>query len=136
MSLPNSENYPDDPDLLPPARRRRAHRLLAPLDADERAATIDRLASRTSPSYDFFVFSFIAGIFIGIGFFLDSSVILLIGAIFAPLMSPVVGMALGTIIGSYKFFFRSLLGLLIGCVLVFLGSAMVNRWQILQKRRF
>lgn len=126
MSLPNSENYPDDPDLLPPARRRRAHRLLAPLDADERTAALDRLASRTSPSYDFFIFSFIAGILLGIGLFLDSPVILLIGAIFAPLMLPVVGMALGTIIGSYKFFFRSLLGLLIGSVLVFLGSALVG----------
>jgi hypothetical protein len=38
MTLPNSEQFPDDPDSLPPARRRRARRLLAPLNADERAA--------------------------------------------------------------------------------------------------
>jgi hypothetical protein len=41
-------------------------------------------------------------------------------------MAPAVGVALGTIIGSYKFFFRSLIGLLIGGTLVFLGSALVG----------
>ena len=66
MSLPKSENFPDDPDLLPPARRRGARRLLAPLDADERAATIDHMAHRTSPSFDFFLFSLVAGVFFGI----------------------------------------------------------------------
>lgn len=126
MSLPKSENFPDDPNLLPPARRRRARRLLAPLDADERAATIDHLARRTSPSFDFFLFSLIAGLLFGIGLLFDSSVLLVIGAIIAPLMAPAVGVAFGTIIGSYKFFFRSLIGLLIGCVLVFLGSALVG----------
>lgn len=126
MSLPKSENFPDDPDLLPPARRRRARRLLAPLDADERAATLDHLAHRTSPSFDFFLFSLVAGLFFGIALLFDSSVLLVAGAIFAPLMAPAVGMALGTIIGSYKFFFRSLVGLLIGSALVFLGSALVG----------
>ena len=126
MSLPNSENFPDDPNLLPPARRRRARRLLAPLDADERAATLDRLAHRTSPSFDFFLFSFIAGLFFGIGLLFDSSVLLVLGAVFAPLMAPAVGIALGTIIGSYRFFARSLIGLLIGILLVFMGSALVG----------
>jgi hypothetical protein len=41
-------------------------------------------------------------------------------------MAPAVGVALGTIIGSYKFFFRSLTGLIIGSLLVFLGSALVG----------
>ena len=126
MSLPNSENFPDDPNLLPPARRRRARRLLAPLDADERAATLDRLAHRTSPSFDFFLFSFIAGLFFGIGLLFDSSVLQVLGAVFAPLMAPAVGIALGTIIGSYRFFARSLIGLLIGILLVFMGSALVG----------
>lgn len=126
MSLPKSENFPDDPDLLPPARRRRARRLLAPLDADERAATIDHLARRTSPSFDFFLFSLVAGVFFGIGLLFDSPILLVLGAIFAPLMAPAVGVALGTIIGSYKFFFRSLIGLLIGSALVFIGSALIG----------
>ena len=126
MSLPKSENFPDDPDLLPPARRRRARRLLAPLDADERAATLDRLAHRTSPSFDFFLFSLVVGLLFGVALLFDSPVLLVLAAIFAPLMAPAVGVALGTIVGSYKFFFRSLTGLLIGIVLVFMGSALVG----------
>ena len=61
MSLPKTESFPDDPDLMPPARRRRARRLLAPLEADERAATIDHLARRSSPTFDFFIFSALLG---------------------------------------------------------------------------
>ena len=134
MSLPKSENFPDDPDLMPPARRRRARRLLAPLDANERAAALDQLAHRTSPSFDFFLFSLVSGLLFGIGLWFNSPILLVLGAIFTPLMAPAVGIALGTIIGSYRFFFRSLLGWLIGSVLVFMGSAgiglLARRWGV------
>ena len=119
MSLPKSEYIPDDPDLLPPARRRRARRLLAPLEADERAVILDQLRRRTSPSFDFFLFSILSGIIFVIGLMLDSPIVLLLGAIFAPLMAPVIGLSLGTAAGSYKFFFRSLVAFAIGSVMVF-----------------
>lgn len=116
----NSELTPDDPNRLPPARRRRARRLLAPLDADERAAFIDVLASRASPSFDFFLFSLLAGGVIAVGFLLDNAALLMLGGLTAPLMAPAVGLSLGTVIGSGRLFFRSLIGLLIGGMLVFL----------------
>ena len=120
MNQFNSERYPDDPDRLPPARRRRAHRLLAPLDADERAAFLDKIAQRTYPSFDFFLFSLLAGAVFGIGFLLDSPPFLLLGALVAPLMAPAVGVALGTVTGSIGFFLRNLVGIVIGSALVFL----------------
>jgi uncharacterized membrane protein len=119
MNLPRSEIYPDDPEQLPPARRRRAKRLLAPLDIDERAVYLDSLARRTTPSFDFFLFSFISGIVLGLGLLIDSPVILVLGAVLAPLMAPLVGLAFGTVIGSIKFFLRSLVGLLIGSGIIF-----------------
>lgn len=119
MNRYNSERYPDDPDSLPPARRRRARRLLAPLDADERAAFLDEVAQRTYPSFDFFLFSLLAGAIFGVGLLLDSPPILVLGAIVAPLMAPTVGIALGTVTGSIRFFVRSLIGIAIGSVLVF-----------------
>ncbi len=61
MNRYNSKRFPNDPDRLPPARRRRARRLLTPLDADERAAFLDEIAHRTYPSFDFFLFSLLAG---------------------------------------------------------------------------
>lgn len=120
MNNYNSERFPDDPDRLPPARRRRARRLLAPLDADERAAFLDEIAQRTYPSFDFFLFSLLAGAVFGVGLLLDSPPILVLGAILAPLMAPAVGIALGTVTGSIRFFVRSLLGIAIGGGLVFL----------------
>jgi uncharacterized membrane protein len=119
MNLPKSEETPDDPERLPPARRRRARRLLAPLDSDERATSLESLARRTSPSFDFFLFSLLAGAGLGIGLLFDAPSLLLLGALLAPLMGPVVGISLGTIIGSAQFFLRSLIGLLIGSGLVF-----------------
>jgi hypothetical protein len=123
MTFPKSEQLPDDPEHLPPARRRRVRRLLAPLDADERAASLDELAHRASPSFDFFLFSLAAGILFGIGLLLDAPALLVLGAVLAPLMAPVVGISLGTVTGSISHFFRSLTGLIIGCVLVFAAGA-------------
>ena len=120
MSLPKTEHIPDDPDLMPPARRRRARRLLAPLEADERAIVLDQLRRRTSPTFDFFLFSVISAAIFCVGLFLDSPVVLVLGAVFAPLMAPVVGLSLATAVGSYKFFARSLVGMAIGSLLVFL----------------
>jgi len=130
MSLPKTEYIPDDPDLMPPARRRRARRLLAPLEADERAIVLDQIRRRTSPSFDFFLFSVISGIIFSFGIMLDSPIVLVLGAILAPLMAPVIGLSLGTVVGSYKFFARSLVGLAIGSLMVFVvgvGAGLLGR---------
>ena len=119
MSLPKTEIFPDDPERMPPARRRRARRLLAPLNADERAAWVDRMAHRAAPSFDFFLFSLLSGVVLSVGLVLDQPVLLLLGAVIAPRMAPLVGTALGTVIGSWRYFLRSLTGLLIGSALVF-----------------
>ncbi len=119
MSLPTAEQFPNNPENLPPARKRRAKRLLAPVDSDERAAFLAELAYRLSPSFDFFLFSLASGAVLAFGIMLDEPALILLGALVAPMMAPVVGLALGTIIGSIRFFFRSLGALLIGSVLVF-----------------
>ena len=120
MNIPNTEQYPDDPDKLPPARRRRASRLLAPLNADERADFLSSIAQRVSPSLDFFLFSLLAGSVLSFGLLIDSPAILVLGALIAPLMTPFVGIALGTVIGSAQLFLRSLVALAVGSFFVFL----------------
>jgi len=126
MNLTQNEQLPDDPERLPPARRRRARRLLAPLEADERAAFLDEVAHRASPSFDFFLFSLVAGLVLGAGLLLDIPALLFLGAILAPFMAPALGVGLGTVIGSGRFFLRSLFGLLIGSSLVFLAGSAVG----------
>jgi uncharacterized membrane protein len=126
MNLPPTEYFPNDPNSLPPARRRRARRLLAPLDPDERAEFIDEIAHRLSPSFDFFLFSFLAGCVTGIGLLLDQPALLVLGAVLAPVMAPVVGLALGTVTGSVKFFARSMAGAIAGGLLVFAAGTLVG----------
>ncbi len=124
MSLPTSEPLPDDSSQLPPARRRRGRRLIVPIGADERAALLDELAHRTTPSFDFFLFSLLAGAVWGVGLLLDSPALLLLGALFAPFMAPVIGLSLATIVGSVRFFLQTLGGALVGFLLVFLGGVL------------
>lgn len=120
MTQFNAKITPDDPEQLPPARRRRARRLLAPMESEDRIDFLDKVAHRASPSFDFFLFSLLAGAVISVGYLLDSEPILVLAAILSPLMAPVIGIALGTVVGSVQFFLRSLVGLLIGSSLEFL----------------
>ncbi len=124
MSLPQNELIPDDPENMPPARRRRARRLLVPLEADERAVAVDGIALRSVPTFDFFLFSLLSGMVLGFGLLLDLPALLLLGLLLAPLMTPMVGVCLATVTGSIRFFFRSLLGMLLGALLVF-GAGVV-----------
>lgn len=126
MSLPRSEQTPDDPKRLPPARRRRAQRLLVPLNVDERESFLDDIAHRTSPSCDFFLFSLLTGLALGLGLWIDAPALLVLGALLAPTMTPLIGISLGTISGSMNFFGRSLLGLVIASMLVFLTSLAIG----------
>ncbi len=120
MTQFNANITPDDPEQLPPARRRRAQRLLAPMETEDRIDFLDKVAHRASPSFDFFLFSLLAGAVIAGGYLLDSQPLLVLAAILSPMMAPVIGIALGTVVGSVQFFLRSLIGLLIGSLLVFL----------------
>ncbi len=133
MSLPRTEQTPDDLKRLPPAQRRRAQRLLLPLSADEREAFLDDIAHRTSPSLDFYLFSLLSGLILALGLWLDAPALLVLGALFAPTMTPLVGIALGTISGSMRFFGRSLIGLLTASLMVFVTSLsigfMASYWQ-------
>ena len=133
MSLPKSEQTPDDPEQLPPARRRRAQRTLLPQKESEHEEFLDSLAHRVSPSFDFFFFSLIAAVVISIGVALDSPSLLVLGALLAPLMTPVVGLSLGTVTGSMRFFTRSLVGLLIASAIVFVVGFIVGlaAWMLL-----
>ncbi|MGB9641462.1 MAG: DUF389 domain-containing protein, partial [Anaerolineales bacterium] len=118
-----SEQFPDDPDQLPAARRRRSRRLITPLGIDERSAFLDRLANRASPSFDFFLFSFLSGLLIGLGLVVNSSAIVVLGCIIAPLLAPMFGLSLAITVGSLRLFIQNCGGILVAAILAFLGGA-------------
>jgi hypothetical protein len=84
------------------------------------------LALRIAPSFDLFLFSFFAAITISIGLMLDAPALLVLGILLAPTMTPLVGLALGTVTGSIRFFARSLISILIICLLVLFISILAG----------
>lgn len=111
-----------EPDRLSRARRRRVQRMLTQLRADEREAFLEELAHEVSPSIDLFVFSALAGVAIGLGFRFEQRALLLLGALLAPRMAPVAGLALAAVSGSTRFFLRLLAGLGVAAALLALTS--------------
>ncbi len=120
MSIPKTDQYPDDPEDLTPARRRRSERGLVPEDLIEIADEIENLAHQTIPSFDFFLFSLLAAAIITTSILFDSPALLVLGALTAPAMTPFIGIALATATGSLKFFSQRLAGSLVAGGFVFL----------------
>jgi uncharacterized membrane protein len=123
MTLPETEQHSEDPKNLPPARKRRARRLLAPLNADERANFQNSLAQRSIPGYEFYLLALLSGIIFGLAFLLDAPALLILGALAAPVLTPIVGLALGTVTGNGRFFLTNLASFLISALFV-LGAGL------------
>ena len=126
MNLPTTEQFPNDPEKLPPARRRRAFRLLVPLDGDERAAQLERIVQRASPTFDFFLWSLLAAFIMAGGLYLDNPAIIVFGAVLAPMLAPFSGLAIGAVTGSGRLFFQSLFVMIIGSLLAIAGGYAVG----------
>ncbi len=61
----------------------------------------------------------LCGAILGLGYVIDSQALLLFGILVAPLLLPWVGLLLATITGSTRFFFETIMALLISAALVF-----------------
>jgi hypothetical protein len=120
MSLPSIEPIPDENENLPPARRRRQRRRIVPPGSGEQAEFLIHLSERMVPSFDFFLFSLLAGLTLGLALLLDSPALVFLAALLAPFMAPALGISLGTITGVVRFVLMSLGSLSIGSLIVFL----------------
>lgn len=120
MSIPKSDQFPDNPEDLSPARRRRAERGLVPEDLVSIAEDIENLAQSTIPSFDFYLFSLLAAAIITASILADSPALLVLGVLAAPPLTPFIGISLGTATGSLKFFGQRFMGSIIASGFVFL----------------
>jgi hypothetical protein len=97
--------------------------MLLPQDSSERAEYLREMARQAVPSFDFFLFSLISGVALGIALLLDAPALFVLAALAAPFMAPVLGIAVGTVSGTGSFIFQSLGSLSIGSLMVFLCGA-------------
>jgi hypothetical protein len=108
------------------SRRRRRSYLNIPRDAEGRAALLTALAHRAYPTYELFVYALLAGAIMGLGYVLDSQALLVFGALVAPLLLPWAGLHLATVTGSIRFFFETLVALLVSALLIFLTGLLAG----------
>ncbi|MDZ4158448.1 MAG: DUF389 domain-containing protein [Anaerolineaceae bacterium] len=125
MSFPTSVPLPPEKNpSLPPARRRRRRSSILIEGAGERVEFIHALARRAIPSADFFFFSLLTGVVLALGLYLDSQALIVLAALIAPFMAPVMGLSLATVAGSLRFFAQGIGSLGMGSLLVFAGGAL------------
>jgi hypothetical protein len=122
-----AEPTPEEAVTRAQLRRRRARRRIVPRELDKRAAFFHELVHQATPSFDFFLFSVIAGLVTAAALLLDSPALFILAALLSPFMAPVLGVAVSASIGSLGLFFRSLIALAIGGLLVF-GLGMAGGW--------
>lgn len=123
MNEPEPSPQPDPSPSIPHdarARRRRAHRMLYPSDAEGQAAVLADLARRSFPSFELFIFAFLGGAILAAGYLLDSEAVLFFGVLVSPLLTSWVGLSIAAITGSLRFFLQTLAALLVSALIVFL----------------
>jgi hypothetical protein len=118
---------PEEPPLSR-ARRRRQSRRIVPQGKNSRVQFLDQLTHQATPSLLFFALSILAAIMAGIALLTDAPAFFVLTVIIAPFLAPVVGLALGTLVGSWHFFIQSFVSLLIGLLMFFGGGVIAGWW--------
>ncbi len=120
MNTANSRStYPDDAPPVSRARKRRSQRTAQPESQTEHRYRLDTLTHLVSPSYDFFLLSLLAGLFLGAALLVQSRALLFLGVLLAPFLGPVIGIGLSTAAGSPRLLFKSIFGLATSGLFIF-----------------
>ena len=122
---------PREPIQLPgpgaPKRRKRPNRpVITRPDVSELGQRFENMAYRAAPTFDFFLFSLIAGLILGVGYLFDAPAVLLVGLIIIPVLAPWVGAVLATVTGESAFFRQTIGGFTTALVMVFITGLLAG----------
>ena len=107
-------------------RKRPTRPIITRPDASELGQRFESMAYRAAPTFDFFMFSLLAGAILGLGYLFDAPVILLLGIIVAPVLTPWVGAMLAAVIGETPFLKQTIGGFLTALVMIFLTGLLAG----------
>ena len=127
MSFDNTESTSSKEAARSRARRRREHRRIVPHGKNSRVQFLDQLTRQATPALTDVVIMLISAIMAGIALVTDSPAFFIFAILMAPFLSPMVGLALGTLVGSWRFILQSLVGLLVS-LLLFFGCGAIAGW--------
>jgi hypothetical protein len=120
--MENDENnsLPTSGFELPPTRKRRRQQFVLPSDPSEQANALHELSLKVTPALEYYGFSLLAGVVLASGLILNLDILLILAALLAPFMAPLLGLSLSTLIGSTRFFLKSLAAFLVSSLIFFL----------------
>jgi len=112
----NMNDHPDEPSLW--VRLKFSwRRLVKPIDRERRAEVQVQLRDASSPSFDFYLLVILSSIIAVQGLLVDSPAIIIGAMLVAPLMSPILGLGLASIIRDERLLRDSITSLLRGSLL-------------------
>ena len=121
------EDYPEPRSRIKESRRRRVRRQIIPTNKTERTLFVNEIANRLVPGLDFYLFSMLCGLILAVAILVDHPAMYIMAALIAPFLSPVIGIGFSTAIGSLRFFFQSLVSLVIGAALIIVTGKQIGR---------
>ena len=107
-------------------RRRRPNPWITRPEASELGERLESMAGRAAPTFDFFLFSLLAGVILGIGYLFDAPAVLLFGVLVASILTPWVGVALAVAIGEIRFLGQTLGGFLTALFMVIITGVLAG----------
>ena len=110
-----------------PRRRKRPNRpIINRPDVSELGQRFESMAYRAAPTFDFFLFSLIAGSILALGYWFDAPAVLLLGILLAPVLTPWVGAMLAAIIGEMAFLKQTIGGFLTSLFIIFITGLLAG----------
>ena len=130
LKVPSVIQSPDEEqpvDITPPVRRRRrSANLNEKLDVNDISDQLANIIQKATPSVDFFLYSLLCGVILGIGYLLDAPAILIMGILIVPVLGPWVGTALSVTTGEIHAFRETFGGMLTSLALIFITGCLAG----------
>ena len=99
---------------------------IKPLSAERRKEIIDTIRTASSPGFDYFILVILSGSIATLGLINDSPAVIIGAMLVAPLMSPILGVGLGSITADTNLARNALSALVRGALLAILLSALLT----------
>ncbi|MFZ5920262.1 MAG: DUF389 domain-containing protein [Chloroflexota bacterium] len=99
---------------------------MPPVSRERRAEVQVQLREASSPSFDFFLLVVLSSVIATFGLLTDSAAVIIGAMLVAPLMSPIIGLGLGSLTGDGRLLRDAAISLLRGAALAILISALLT----------
>jgi len=101
-------------------------------DTNAKEEAVSKLIERSTTNFDFLLFVVLSALIVTVGLRLDNDIIILGGALIAPVLYPILSLALSLILSDYALLRRSLYAVIkagtIGAFVGFVASLLLSGW--------